>query len=207
VAAGDISTAPAASGRPDWCVSAPEKLAVISKSLWTLGLIVLSLTAFGQNPNAPCIAILPADPPAAAGADFETARQLLRTELAARGVDAALAPGIQEAREMGCNVALTLTLKRKDKPGLGSILRSAIPPAGPEPGASTYTRAPRSGNGSDSAPRRTQCRANEDVRLDIRATPLTLGESVVRRTFKARPAQDGADVFDSLIRQAAAVNW
>lgn len=180
---------------------------MISKSLWILGLAALSLPAFAQNPNAPCTAILPAEPAAAADASFESARQMLRSELAARGIDAVLAPGIQEAREMGCNVALTLALRHKDRPGLGSLLRSAVPPMGSEPGYSTYTGTPAARSSDDSARRPAQCRAKDEVRLDVRATPLTLGESVVRRSFRAKLSQDGEDVVATLIRHAAAVNW
>ncbi|MGC4056161.1 MAG: hypothetical protein QM757_45730 [Paludibaculum sp.] len=175
---------------------------MIKTSLWIIGLALLSPAAFAQNPNAPCMAILPTP---AQDSVSDTARAMLRSELAARGVDAVFAPGVQEAREMGCNVALTLTLKRKDRPGLGSILRSAVPATVPQPAAYDGTPARLGVAGAGGRPQSS--RTKDEIRLEVRATPLTLGESVVRRTFSAKAERDGEELLPSLIRQAAAVAW
>ncbi len=111
---------------------------------------------------------------------------------------------------MGCSVALTMTLNRKDRPGLGSVLRSAVPALGSAPQPSAYSGSPASAGmkaSSDEVRTTAQFRAKDVIVLEVVATPLILGESVVRRGFKAQIAQDGEDVVPALIRQAAAVNW
>ncbi|MGJ5815389.1 hypothetical protein [Paludibaculum fermentans] len=180
---------------------------MIRPILRTLALAVLSLAASAQTPNQACVAILPAASQAADDAAVEPLRQMLQAELAARGISAVLAPGIPEAREMGCSVALAMTLKRKDRPGLGSILRSAVPGMATDQGSATYSGNPPGRSGTDQSRRPAQCKAKEEIQLDVCATPLVLGESIARRTFKARPSQAGEDLLRSLVVQAAAVDW
>lgn len=169
---------------------------------------MLSVQAFAQAPAKPCSAILPAASHPAGDAGAEPLRHMLQAELVARGIEAVLAPGPQEARELGCNVALVMTLKRKDRPGWGNLLRSAA--AGSAPQLSTHNGSPASAGVQaphDAARATALSRTREVIVLEVVATPLTLGESIVRRCFKAQVAQDGEDVAALLVRQAAAVSW